>query len=238
MSKEHGKTEHIDIFSKITKQIELFIVKYLKIIVITVSVVVVGLALYFSFEKINSKKLEKSDNAFGKVYLVYKDITSEKEEETEEGETAEKLIELNEDFKIVINDYPNTKAAMKSAYFIGNSLFNTGKYEEAIEYYKKGYSNKGKKYYISLLCLINEASSYEQLENYEKAEQTYKKILDEFSDEFITPFTLYNLGQIHEKQNKLQNASEQYSTIVSEYDWSTWKQFAEKKLLLIKNFQL
>jgi tetratricopeptide (TPR) repeat protein len=238
VSKERGKTEHIDIFSKITKNIELFIVKYLKFIVITVSVVVVALALYFSIERVYANKEEKSDNAFGKVYLVYKGISNENEEETEEGEIAEKLLELNEDFKIVINDFPNTKAAMKSAYFIGNSLFNSGKYEEAIEFYKKGYSNKGKKYYISLLCLINEASSYEQLENYEKAEQTYKTILNEFSDDFITPFTLYNLGQIYEKQDKLQNATEQYSTIVSEYDWSSWKQFAEKKLLLIKNFQL
>ena len=238
MSKVRGKTEHIDIFSKISKHIELFIIKYLKVIVISVSVVVVALALYFSIERVYLKKEEKADNTFGKVYLVYKGIINEKEEETGEGEIAEKLMELNEDFKIVLNDYPNSKAAMKSAYFIGNSLFNSGKYEEAIAFYKKGYSKKGRKYYISLLCLINEASSYEQLENYEKAEQVYKKILSEFSEDFIIPFTLYNLGQIHEKQNKLQNATEQYSAIVSEYDWSSWKQFAEKKLLLIKNFQL
>ena len=89
-----------------------------------------------------------------------------------------------------------------------------------------------------MLCLINEASSYEQLEDYEKAEIAYKRILSEFSENFIIPFTLYNLGQIYEKQDKLQNATKQYSTIVSEYEWSSWKQFAEKKLLLIKNFQL
>ena len=238
MAKDRGKTEHIDIFTKITKHIERFIVKYLKIIVISISVVVVALALYFSIDRMFSKKEEKADKAFGKVYLVYKRILSVNEEETTEEEKTEKLLDLNEDFKIVIKDYPNSKAAMKSAYFIGNTLFNSGKYVEAIEYYKKGYSKKGKSYYVSLLCLLNEASSYEQQEDYEKAEHIYKKILSDFDEEFIIPFTLYNLGQIQEKQNKFQNANNTFSTIVSDYDWSSWRQFAERKLLLIKNFQL
>jgi tetratricopeptide (TPR) repeat protein len=238
VAKNRGKSEHIDIFTKITKKIELFIVKYLKVIVISVSVVIVALALYFSIDRIYSKKEENADKAFSKVYLVYKRLLRENEEETTEEEKTEKLLDLNEDFKIVINDYPNSKAAMKSAYFIGNTLFNSGKYEEAIEFYKKGYSNKGKTFYVSMLCLLSEASCYEQLEDYEKAEQVYEKILKDFDEEFIIPFTLYNLGQIQEKQNKFQNASDKFSTIVSEYDWSSWMQFAERKLLLIKNFQL
>ena len=139
MSKEKDKIDHIDFFSKVTKYTELFIVKYLKIIVISVSVVVIGLALYFSIEQVNSKKDEKANNAFGKVYLVYKGVINEDEKETEEGVISEKLTGLNEDFKIIINNYPNSKAAMKSAYFIGNNLYNSGNYEEAISFFKKGY---------------------------------------------------------------------------------------------------
>ena len=231
------KTEHIDIFTKITRQIENFIVKYLKVILITISVFVVALAIYFLIEHIYSKREEYADKSFGKVYLVYKNVKSESGDKITEEEKTKKLSDLTNDFKIVINDYPNSIAAMKSAYFIGNILFDSGKYKEALEYYKKGYSKKGKTNYISMLCLLNEATCYEQLEDYDKAAQVYERILSDFSDEYIVPYALYNLGQIQEKQNKFQSASDKYSKIVSGYDWSSWKQFAEKKLLLIKNFQ-
>ena len=222
-----------DIFIKITKKIEHFIVKHLKVIIINISVVIIVLAAYFSVDYIFKKNEGKAQNAFDKVYLVYTDLLNK--EDMPEEELNKKLIDLNEDFKIVLNNFPKSKAAVKSAYYIGNTLYKARKYEEAVKYFEQGYTINNK-FYISFLCLQKEASSYEQLGEYEKAVQVYKKIENEFSDSFILPTVLFNLAQIYEKQDKLEKANDVYSKIVSSFQWSSWKGFAEKRQLLIKNF--
>jgi tetratricopeptide (TPR) repeat protein len=223
---------HEDFFTKLTKKIEHFIQKHLKIIVVSISSAVVILAVYFTLDFVFSKYEKKAYSAFGKVYLVYNGLQDN--QNIEEDELKKKLIELNEDFKIVLNDYPRSKAAIKSAYFIGNSLYENGNYEEAIEYFQMGYSIKSR-YLTSILCLQGEASCYEQLGDYGKAIEIYEAIIKDFNDQYIVPTILYNLGQVHEKKNEPEKANERYSQIISDYQWSGWRNFAEKRVLLLKN---
>ncbi len=233
MAKERERHHHEDLLTKITKKIEYFIVKHLKIIVISVSSVIIVLAIYFSVDYFFSRKEEKAQGAFDKVYMVYTDILNK--EDMSEEELNKKLIDLNEDFIIVLNEYPKSKSATKSAFYIGNTLYNNEQYDEAAIYYEQG-AFVTSKYYISFLCLKNLASCYEQLDEYEKAIETYNKIEDLFIDEFITPTILFNRGQLYEKLNKFEKANDEYARIISDYPWSSWKEFAEKRQLLIKNF--
>ena len=83
---------------------------------------------------------------------------------------------------------------------------------------------------------MGEASCYEQLEEYEKAEKVYRGIIDQFDDSYIVPLIKYNLGQLYEKQDNFEMANREYSQIVTDYEWSSWKELAEKRLLLIKSF--
>ena len=157
-------------------------------------------------------------------------------EEITEEDSMERLDILIENFKIVMDEYPKSNAAARSAYYIANILFEKGDYNEAVKYYQKGYSINND-LYVSLLCLQKEASCYEQLNELEKAVQIYEKIKNEFNDNFIIPTVLFNLAQIYEKMNKFEKAEDEYSQIVTTYQWSSWKIFAEKRQLLIKNFQ-
>ena len=234
MAKErvHHSTE--DILYKITKKIEHFIVKYIKYIVIIISIAIVILAAYFSIDFIITKREEIAQNSFGKVYLVYRELLNE--ENLPDQELSERLLNLTEDFKIVIQDYPKSMAAAKSTYYIGNILYDETKFNEAIEYYKQGYSINNRTY-VSLLCLQKEGSCYEQIGELDKAAQLYEKIQDEYSEKYIAPTVLFSLGQIYEKQNKMEKANVVYLQIATAYQWSSWKEFAEKRQLLIKNFQ-
>ena len=220
---------------------------YNKVIIITIAVIVVGLGTYFSLDYIFKINEVKANSAFGKVYLLYEDLINN--EDIEEEELNEKLLGLNEEFRLVLEEYPKTSTASKSAYFIGNTLFKTKRYNDAIDYFKKGYSKGSKsrglkslrlesfsKSYIDLLCLLGEASCYEQLEEYEKAEKVYRRIIDQFDDSYIVPLIKYNLGQLYEKQDNFEMANREYSQIVTDYEWSSWKELAEKRLLLIKSF--
>lgn len=222
-----------DVFTKITKKLEHFISQHLKTILISVSSAVVVVAVYFSVDYFITKKQQTAFGAFDKVYLVYSELINDQTLSDEEKE--DKLVALTEDFQLVIDTYPDSKAAMKSAYYTGNILIDAGKYEQAAQFYQKG-SVIDKKYYISFLCLLKLASSYEQLDELEKAAQIYQSIQEEYKETYIIPTVLFNLGQVLEKQDKPEKADEQYSRIVSAYQWSSWKDFAEKRQLLLKNF--
>jgi len=224
---------HEDVFSRITKKIEQFISRHLKTILISISAAVVLVAAYFSVDYYIKKKQQDALAAFEKVYRVYTELTNDQDLSDEEKE--KELFVLTEDFQLVMDTYPDSKAAAKSAYYAGNILLDGEKYEQAAEYYQIG-SRIDKKYYVSFLCLQKLAICYEQLDGLEKAAQTYQEIRDEYEDTYIIPTVLFNLGQVFEKQDKLEKADEQYSLILKSYQWSSWKDLAEKRQLLLKNF--
>ncbi len=224
---------HEDVFTKITKKLEQFISKYLKAILISVSMAVIIVAAYFSVDYFITKKQQTAFGAFDKVYLVYSELINN--QDLSDEEKKDKFVALTEDFQLVIDTYSDSKAAMKSAYYTGNILIDAGKYEQAAQVYKKG-SVINKKYYISFLCMLKLASCYEQLDELEKAAQTYQNIREEYEETYIIPTVLFNLGQVLEKQDKPEKAEEQYSLIVSAYQWSSWRDLAEKRQLLLKNF--
>ncbi len=224
---------HEDVFSRVTKKLEQFISQHLKTILISISTAVVLVAAYFSVDYYIKKKQQDAVGAFEKVYQVYAELTNDQDLSDEEKE--EQLTALTEDFQLVMDTYPDSKAAMKSAYYAGNILLDVEKYEQAAEYYQKG-SRTDKKYYVSFLCLQKLAICHEQLDGLENAVQTYQKIRDEYEDTYIIPTILFNLGQVLEKQDKPERADEQYSLILKSYQWSSWKELAEKRQLLLKNF--
>ena len=231
MAKEHE--QHADILSKITGAIERFIEKYLKIIIICISTLVLALAVYFSVDYVFAKREQRANVDFGKVYLVYRAYLADRNLSDEQ--VSEKFNTVIEDFKLVLQNHPKSKAAAKSAYFIGNILFRLGKYEEAGEFYEKGSAGWGN-YYISYLCMQGSATCQEQLKNYDKAAKIYEELLAKFKNRFIVPTVLFNLAQVDEKLNKIDKAEDGYTKIVDDFKWSSWMEFAQKRILLIKNF--
>jgi tetratricopeptide (TPR) repeat protein len=202
MGKKHEPKE--DLLTKITKRTEQFIVRYLKIIVFSVGAVFVIFAAYFTINLTLTRKATIAENAFGKVYLVYNRILNDTSLDSENRE--KQLINISEDFKFVLDEYPYGKGSLIM-----------------------------KNNYSALLSLQGEASCFEQLEDYEEAEEVYKSIIEMYGDSFIIPTVRFNLGQLYEKQNKFDAAREEYNLIVSDYSWSSWSQLAQKRILLLKN---
>jgi TolA-binding protein len=233
MAKERDHEHQADIMMRITRAIEGFIEKYLKTIIIIVSSIVVVLAVYFSIDYSFKKNEQRSNADFGKVYLVYRNTTAD--QNLKEEDLRKKLLDINEDFELVIEKHPNSQSAARSAYYIGNTLYRNGDYEKAIEYYEKGAAGR-KKSSLSFLCLMGIASCQEQLKNYDKAARIYDEVLSSYKDRYIAPTALFNLGQVLERVNKLDKAKDEYAKIVDEYGWSSWKEFAEKRMLLLRNF--
>ena len=232
MAKSRKQEHREDTLTKITKKIEQFIVNNLKIILILVVAGVVLGGGYLLTDHLLERTEKRAESAFSKIYLLYSNTNADSS--LDEEQMKDKLMTLNEDFKLVLEQYPKTAAASRSAYYIGNTLYRYEEYEEALEYYKKGAEIR-QKGYSAPLCVQGEASCYEQLEEYQNAQESYNKIITKYGDSFLIPMVRFSLGQIYEKQNMYDDARNQYNRIVSDYSWSSWADLAEKKILLLKN---
>ena len=229
MVKKHEHKD--DILTKMGKKIEGFIVTYRRAILLYLSAVVVIAAAYFSVQYISSRQEREAESMFSKVYLVYNRINSDSS--LNEDQMRDELMSLREDFNLVIDTYQKSSAASRSAYYLGNILYRFGEYEEALSVYEKGSQIKPKGY-SALLCLQGQAVCYEQLEEYDKAEEQYNRIIEKYHESFLVPMVRFSLGQIYEKQGKYGEAREQYDVIVTEYSWSSWADLAEKKMLVLQ----
>jgi tetratricopeptide (TPR) repeat protein len=221
-----------DILTKVAKKTEQFIRKYLKIILLSVLVIAVLAAGYFTIDHLMNRNEEAAEQLFSKVYLAYSNAMTE--QGGDEDQLKDTLMALNEDFREVMVQYPKSSAASRSAYYIGNTLFRYEAYEEALENYGKGAQIKPQSY-SALLCVQGEASCFEQLGDYERASERYSHILEKYGDSFLVPMVKFSLGQIYEEQEQYDKAREQYDSIVTDHSWSSWAELAEKKVLLLKN---
>lgn len=225
--REHAQ----DFFTIVGRTIEHFLIHNLKWIIIGVSVVVVGFAAYFTVDHFISKKEEAANDVFGKVYLSYTELIDKKDQMADQKFTQD-LSELNKKFKQVLEKYPETRAGIRSAYFLGSNLYTIDRFEEAAKYFNKGY-RANTRFHLALRCLEAEANCYEQLGNVQKAMEIYQKIEKEYPDSYIIPFVEFNLAQLYEHNNKPSEAKQNYHSITSNYEWSSWSELSEKRLLLL-----
>ena len=224
--------KHDDVLTVLTHNVEKFISSNSKIFFISLAAIVVLLGSYFYAHYLMTKKEDAAETSFGKVYLVYRNIIEDKNLDSDA--VTKKLLDLNEKFQIVIDEHPNSIAASKSEYFIGNIYYRAKKYKMALEHFQNGSEIKTKSY-SAMLCLLGVARSYEQLKEFKKAEGIYSNIIDRYEEAFIIPSVHYSLAEIYEQLGDRDSAEKEYSRIVSDYSWSSWSDLAKKKILLLKS---
>ena len=132
--------KHDNVLTVITHKVEKYVASNIKTILIFLTAAVVLFGSYFYIHYLMTKKEDVAENNFGKVYLVYRGILDDKSIDADT--VIKKLLDLNEKFQIVIDEYPNTVAASKSAYFMGNILYRAEEYTKALERFQKGSETK------------------------------------------------------------------------------------------------
>lgn len=218
-----------DLLTRITYSVEQFLSRYLKIILFSVAGIVVVAAAYLSVHAVINARRRDAEQAFGKVYIAYRQVIDQEQENKNE-----KLSDLIDSFKVVMDEHTGTAAASKAAYFAGNIHYDEGRYREALEYYLEGGDTRDKSYSV-MLCMQGEATCYEQLEEYDSAVEVYHELIEKFPDSFLVPKIHYDLGQIYEKLERIDEAEDEYKRVTADYSWSRWSELAEKKLLYLKS---
>jgi tetratricopeptide (TPR) repeat protein len=218
-----------DLLTRISHNVERFFSRHLKTIAYAVAGIAVVLSVYFVVNAVMNQRQQAAEQAFGKVYTAYDSIENKDSEDA-----LPELLELVDSFKVVIDEHPNTVAASKSGYMAGNILYRAGRFEEALDLYTTAAEVRGDKY-SALLAMQGAANSLEQLSRYEEAIASYKTLLNDYPDSFLVPETHYSLGQLYEHLGMREEARQEYEQVVSDFDWSSWSELSEKKLLVLKS---
>lgn len=216
---------------QIVRRVESYLVTHIKAIIILSIICVIGVGIYFTIDYFLTKKEDNANNTFGMVYIKYQTMINDKN--LKDKERNKKLEGVVKDFQKVREVFPGTRAASRSEFFAGNILYKFDKIEKAAKEFEKGYENKNNSY-IASLCLLNEATCYEQLKNIDKAEEIYKTIITNYKKSYLIPTVKFLLGQLYEIKGNDKMAEMEYNKIINNYNWSNWKDFSEKRLLLVK----
>ncbi|MBN2410320.1 tetratricopeptide repeat protein [candidate division KSB1 bacterium] len=109
----------------------------------------------------------------------------------------------------IVENYGNTRSGKLALYYLANSFFKNGDYENALKNFKKFSSSFSGDELIKSSAMAGIAACYEQQGDYIQAANQYEKTADKFTKTFKAPTYLvkaarcYNLAQNSEKAKAL-----------------------------------
>lgn len=182
-----------------------FFRKYNKIIlgIIIAIVVVVGGYFFYKYQK-----KQQNETAQAEMYHAFYHFEQDSLERALHGDVTSKgLLDI-------IDDYPGTKAANISHFYVGIIFMKQEEFDKAIEHLKE-FSSDDLVYQGRAYSLIGDA--YLEKENYEKAEEYYKQAAEYKPNKFYTPAYLMKLALAHELQAEYEQAVGVYDKIIEAY---------------------
>jgi tetratricopeptide (TPR) repeat protein len=117
-------------------------------------------------------------------------------------------------FLQIIDDYSFTKSANLAHYYAGICYLRTGKFYEAVEQLEKFKSNDQ---LIAPIALGAQGDAYSELNQTDKAIDSYKKAAKKSENDFTSPLYLMKAAQLLESKKDFKAALEIYNTIKEKY---------------------
>ena len=202
------KLKKPDEFIHFTEKALLFITHHIKQIVaggIIVFIVILSIFFFYKWEK------QKEENAYRQFGLAmeFLQMVSSPNQERSPSEYKNVL----EKFDEVITKFPRTSSGKLSFLYKGNIHLRLSEFEEAIKAYQTFLSKSGKEKLYRLFALEGLGYAYEGKKDYEKAIQTYQKIL-EMGEGFQLGDAYLNMGLCYEILGKNKEALENYKAFL------------------------
>jgi len=130
------------------------------------------------------------------------------------------IVENN--FKGVLEKYPDTKGAEITKLYLGNLYFKTAQYEKAIKVYEELSQQIDKADVLYDLALLGIGYAYENLADFKKAIPYFEKVINnEKSAHKVEAFI--EVGRCYEEMKDYKSAMEKYITVSKNYPENPWK---------------
>jgi len=172
--------------------------------------VIVALALIFSGYRFFSIRSENKASALLDQSLAkYEKYKNDKQ-------PVEAYDQVSADFQLILNKYSSKQSGKIARLTYANICYDAGKYEQAIELYKRSLKEFEKYPVIHNQIVGSLGYAYEQQANYPSA-VSYFEQLSTAPETIMRAEALYNLGWLYDKLGQTEKSTEAYNKIVSEH---------------------
>lgn len=131
-------------------------------------------------------------------------------------------------FKAIADEYSSTKAGNLAAAYSGLSLYNLGKYDEAITYLKNFDADEE---FISPAIIGTIGDCYVNMDKYEDSVGYFERAAKKADNDMLSPIYLKKAATVYEKLGNKKKALEMYQKIKDSYPKSMSNQDIEKYII-------
>ena len=131
-------------------------------------------------------------------------------------------------FKAIADEYSSTKAGNLAAAYSGLSLYNLGKYDEAITYLKNFDADEE---FISPTIIGTIGDCYVNMDKYEEGVGYFERAAKKADNDMLSPIYLKKAATVYEKLGNKKKALEMYQKIKDSYPKSMSNQDIEKYIV-------
>ncbi len=131
-------------------------------------------------------------------------------------------------FKAIADGYSSTKAGNLAAAYSGLSLYNLGKYDEAITYLKNFDADEE---FISPAIIGTIGDCYVNMDKYEEGVGYFERAAKKADNDMLSPIYLKKAATVYEKLGNKKKALEMYQKIKDSYPKSMSNQDIEKYIV-------
>jgi len=202
------KLKEPDEFITLTERAYLFVGHHARSIAVGTGVVLVLLVIFFFFQRWEKKSAEDADQVFSSVVETYQAVSSP----YREGSPQE-YKNVIERFNEVITKFPKTQAGQLAVLYKGNIHLRLSEFDEAIKAYEDYLEKAGKEKLYRAFAMEGLGYSYEGKRDYEKAMQSFQKVID-LGEGFQLADAHLGLGRCYEKMGKAKEALEHYRNFI------------------------
>lgn len=172
--------------------------------------IIVALALIFSGYRFFSIRSENKASALlGQGLAKYEKLKNDKQ-------PVKAYDQVSADFQLILDKYGSKQNGKIARLTYANICYDAGKYEQAIELYKKSLKDFDKYPAIHNQVVGSLGYAYEQQADYAGA-VSYFEQLSSAPETIMRGEALYNLGWLYDKLGQTEKSKEAYNKIISDH---------------------
>ncbi len=163
--------------------------KYISYAITALIVIVVVIVVYINNRRSNN---EKATTGLGIIYKIYDNGTTDKSQYkiAINGQPERGVMGL----KALVDNYGNSSAGEMARFYLANSYYNLGQYDDALKQYESFSSSD---HLLAASALAGEGACYEAKKDFPKAASSYEKAASAAAKLTIAPEYLNEAGRCY-----------------------------------------
>jgi TolA-binding protein len=229
--KELKEDEFLNTFERVLRYVSLHskVFTYAMAGLLLVIIAICGIRIYFERYEAKASQQIYSANAAYKANLAL--VSQDSAMERRGTPDFQEPLSLYQEF---MKQFPRSRRVGEALYQSAQCLYHLSKYDEAISSFQK-YLQRYPKGSFSVLAGLGLGNCLEEKSEFEKAATAYSNVIRNAPGDPLLGEAYVSLARCQEATGKKEEANNTYKELIEKFPNSSWKSYAERKLLYLKS---